>query len=215
MAHFGSNPNEIIKNHVIWSMGLGLIPIPGVDVLGVSLVQLDMLKQLAKAYAVDYDETQGKAHISAIVATSVARIATSAVKVIPVVGTILGGGASAVFSGASTYALGEVFKDHFKNGGTFNNVNLDLFKEKYKETFEKGKEVAESLRKEKQQRQADRMYQERMQKSATEQAAETKKSTAIQSMDDKIDQLSKFAAMRDQGVLSEQEFERMKKKLFS
>ena len=37
----------IIRNHVIWSMGAGMIPILVADVFAVSALQLDMIRQLS------------------------------------------------------------------------------------------------------------------------------------------------------------------------
>ncbi|MDO8367400.1 MAG: hypothetical protein Q7T20_11425 [Saprospiraceae bacterium] len=45
--------SEIIKNHVGFSLGAALIPLPGADLLAVSGVQLSMLRQLAKLYNVN------------------------------------------------------------------------------------------------------------------------------------------------------------------
>ena len=46
----------------------------------------------------------------------IARIAASAVKAIPVLGTLVGMPAQAVLAGASTYAVGHLFKGHFAAG---------------------------------------------------------------------------------------------------
>ena len=59
----------------------------------------------------------------------------------------------AVLSGASTYALGEVFKKHFETGGTFLDFDIDRLTKMYKEKFEKGKKVAEEIKKEQEEKQ--------------------------------------------------------------
>ncbi|MCB0572184.1 MAG: DUF697 domain-containing protein, partial [Phaeodactylibacter sp.] len=41
---------EIVKNHVLISMGAGLVPIPILDIAAVTAVQLDMVKNLAQLY---------------------------------------------------------------------------------------------------------------------------------------------------------------------
>lgn len=38
--------NSIIKNHMIWSMGAGFIPVPIADLFAVSAIQLDMIQQM-------------------------------------------------------------------------------------------------------------------------------------------------------------------------
>ena len=45
--------DTIIRNHVIWSMGAGLIPVLIADIFAVSALQLDMIRQLCKVYDID------------------------------------------------------------------------------------------------------------------------------------------------------------------
>ena len=40
----------VIRDHVAWSIGAGLIPIPIGDVLAVTALQLDMVGKLAEIY---------------------------------------------------------------------------------------------------------------------------------------------------------------------
>ena len=51
--------SSIIKNHMMWSMGAGLIPVPIVDWFAVSAIQLDMIRQLATLYDIDFKQTEG------------------------------------------------------------------------------------------------------------------------------------------------------------
>ncbi|NNK89745.1 MAG: DUF697 domain-containing protein, partial [Saprospiraceae bacterium] len=102
-----AHSNSIIKNHMIWSMGAGFIPVPVADFFAVSAIQLDMIRQLSKIYEINFKETEGKAVISALTGSGIARIGARAIKFIPGIGSVLGGVTLAVLSGASTYALGE------------------------------------------------------------------------------------------------------------
>ena len=139
----------IIRNHVLWSMGAGFIPVVIADVFAVSALQLDMIRQLARVYNIDFSETQGKAIVTSLTSATLARIAAgSVVKLIPVVGTLVGGISNSIFAGASTYALGEVFKRHFDTGGTFLDFDVSRLSKIYNEKFEKGKKVAEEWKKE-------------------------------------------------------------------
>ena len=99
--------DTIIRNHVIWSMGAGLIPVLIADIFAISALQLDMIRQLCKVYQINFAETQGKAIVTSLTSSTVARItAGSVVKMIPGLGSIIGGITVSVFAGASTYALG-------------------------------------------------------------------------------------------------------------
>jgi uncharacterized protein (DUF697 family) len=143
----GNNKNEladsIIRTHTIWSMGAGFIPILIADIFAVSALQLDMIRQLCKLYDIDYEETRGKAIVTSLTGATIARLgARSIIKLIPGLGSVIGGVTVSIFAGASTYALGEVFKTHFASGGTILDFDPDRVKKFYKEKFEKGKDVA-------------------------------------------------------------------------
>jgi uncharacterized protein (DUF697 family) len=181
--------DSIIKNHMIWSMGAGFIPVPIADLFAVSAIQLDMIRQMCKLYEVDFKQTEGKALITALTGSGLARLGARAVKFIPGVGSILGGITMSVLSGASTFALGEVFKKHFETGGTFLDFDPQRLKNYYNEKFEKGKEVADELRK----------RQENVSKSADASSA--------------VDKLKELADMKSAGILTDEEFETMKKKI--
>lgn len=137
--------NEIIRNNVLWAMGAGAVPIPILDIAAVTAVQLDLLKQLCKLYEVDYNENSGKSFISAIAGSTLAGIAASLIKSIPLIGSLLGGVPMIVLSGASTYSMGQVFVRHFEGGGDFFNFDINIGKKTYEEEFEKGKEYATNL----------------------------------------------------------------------
>ncbi len=181
--------NSIIKNHMIWSMGAGFIPVPIADLFAVSAIQLDMIRQMCKVYDVDFKQTEGKAIITALTGSGLARLGARAVKFIPGVGSILGGVTMAVLSGASTFALGEVFKKHFETGGTFLDFDPERLKKYYHEKFEKGKEMAEELRKK---------------QDTVSQAADTSAAMA---------KLKELADMKQAGLLTDDEFDAMKKKI--
>ena len=105
-----------------------------------------------------------------------------------------------VLSGASTFALGEVFKKHFETGGTFLDFDVDRLKKFYNEKFEKGKKVAEDIKEEQEEKQ---QAVEKVQKMEMKQ--EGKK--------DIIGRLKELADLKESGVISDEEFEQMKKKL--
>ena len=183
--------NTIVKNHIIWSMGAGFIPVPFADLFAVTAIQLDMIRQLSNLYDVDFKETSGKAIITSLSGASVARMGARAIKFIPGVGSIMGGVTLAVLSGASTYALGEVFKSHFDNGGTFLDFDVSRIKRMYDEKFEKGKEVDQDIKKE----------QEEIEKKAAQADA------------DPLVRLKELAKMKEDGHISEEEYTLLKSKV--
>ena len=193
MENKTSHADTIIKNHIIWSMGAGFIPVPIADFFAVTAIQLDMIRQLSNLYDVDFKETQGKAIITSLSGASVARMGARAIKFIPGVGSLMGGITLAILSGASTYALGQVFKVHFDQGGTFLDFDISRIKRMYDEQFEKGKEVAKDLQKQ--------------QEDQVKKAEEAGKDPLIR--------IKELAELKEKGLLDDDEFAMLKKKIMS
>ena len=139
--------NEIIRKHVVWAMSAGAIPIPIIDAVGVTAIQLDMLRQLCDLYGVDYYKNQGKNLISAIGGGTISRGAASLIKTIPGIGSFFGVAAMSTMSATTTYALGRVFVSKFEKGVTLIDFNLTKNNEIFEEAYEKGKEYIEGLKK--------------------------------------------------------------------
>ena len=140
---------RIINEHVVWAVGAGLVPIPLVDIAAVTAIQLDMLKQLSTLYGTVYTESEGKAWVSALAGGIAARLGANALKLIPGIGSVVGGAAMSAMSGASTYALGQVAMTQFASGKSFSAMDLDHAKKAYEEHLAKGKEDAARMAKEK------------------------------------------------------------------
>src|SRR3954470_22382123 len=133
---------QVIKQHVIWSCGAGLVPVPIVDFVAVTAIQLDLIRQLCTLHGVSYEEGNGKVWIGALTGGAIARIGASAIKAIPGIGSLIGGLSMSIASGASTYAVGKVINRHFENGGTMSNFDVDQAKKGYESEYEEGKRVA-------------------------------------------------------------------------
>ncbi|MEN9205469.1 MAG: DUF697 domain-containing protein [Thermostichales cyanobacterium BF4_bins_65] len=179
------DPDRIIRSHVLWAIGAGLLPIPLVDFAAVTAVQLDMLKDLAACYGVDYDRSSGKAFVSALTSTTFAAIGSSIVKAIPGLGSVLGGVSMALMSGASTYAVGQVVKQAYATSGSLEGLDLRAARRAYEEAFEQGKSYVADLQREKD------------------------KATQI------FESLERLEKLKQDGLLTEAEFEAKKQELFS
>lgn len=182
--------DEIIRKHIMFSLGAGLVPIPVMDIVGVSVIQLDMLRQLSRLYGVAFKEDLGKSYISAIGGTTLARIGASFIKTIPGIGSVIGGVSMSALSGGMTYALGEVFKNHFAEGGSLSDVNVNEAKKVYKEEFEKGKKVAKEMEKNKGKSKED-------------------------DKGDVFDKIEKLAALKSKGLITEEDFNKQKERLLN
>ena len=137
----------IIKRHVIFAMGAGFIPIPVFDIAAVTAIQLDMIRQLCKLYDQDYNDSSGKAFVGTLMGNTLSRIAAHTVgsvfKVVPIIGTALGGATLSAFSGATTYAIGQVVAQHFASGGSINKFDAEELRDFYQEQFQKGMDIVD------------------------------------------------------------------------
>lgn len=137
--------DKIIQQHMIWAIGAGLVPLPILDIVAVTAIQLDMLRQLATTYGVSFSESEGKAWVSALAGNLVARIGANALKLLPGLGSLIGGVSMSIVSGASTYAIGQVAISHFERGGSFTDLDMNAARRAYEEELERGKRVAADL----------------------------------------------------------------------
>ncbi|MEI6702304.1 MAG: DUF697 domain-containing protein [Deltaproteobacteria bacterium] len=138
-----------IKNHVIAAMGIGLIPSAVVDVVGITAIEVRMIRALARIYDFPIPNrlVAYKVLISLIGSIGPVYFSTkmhSALKGVPLVGHAVYVGLLSLTGGAAVYAVGKIFQSHYESGGTFlskdNRYIRDYFKEKYAE----GKQVVKN-----------------------------------------------------------------------
>lgn len=136
---------KIVDRFTLWSGGAGLIPIPLVDIAAVGGVQIQMLRHLSELYGVPFSDNAGKSVLASIAgsllpasaATTTAMGVTSALKLIPGVGTLIAAVTMPVYSAGATYLIGKVFIQHFASGGTLLDFNPPDYREFIKEQKEK------------------------------------------------------------------------------
>lgn len=195
----------IIRNHVLLSMGAGAIPIPLADISAVLALQLDMIKQLSDLYEIDYLENTGKAFITAIAGSGIARLGASLIKLAPGVGSIIGGISMSVMSGASTYAVGKVYIQYFEKKINLDNIDPEEAKAMFQKEFREGKKVAKNLEKEEVIPDAKPDFPPLKEETTT---TEPSSNTP-----DVITQLLQLGELRDKGIITEEEFTAKKKAL--
>jgi uncharacterized protein (DUF697 family) len=136
---------DIVRKNTYWAAGIGMIPIPIVDLAGVTIIQLKMLNELCGLYGVSFFEEKGKSLISALVggltASGLAAPVGSMVKMVPLIGSVLGAVTMPTLAGASTYAVGRVFIQHFECGGTILSFDPEKVRAHFEKEFEEGKKV--------------------------------------------------------------------------
>lgn len=141
---------KLAKNHILASMGVGLIPIPLVDLVALVGIQLDMIKKLSAEYDVPFRQDIGKSIISSLVGgilpVSMGGAIASLIKFVPVIGQTTSAVTMPVISGASTYAIYKVFLQHYESGGTILDMDPSKVKSFYSTQFTKGKKVVADLK---------------------------------------------------------------------
>ena len=200
--------DDTIDSHVLWAMGAGAIPLPILDVAAVTAIQLNMFKELCMIYQVDYNESFAKNLISSVAGATLARIGASFIKAIPGIGSLLGSVPMVVLSGASTYAIGQVFKQHLEIGGMMSSFSFENAQKVYNDAFERGKSYVEELRK-RAMGETDKKEQDK--EEAPKQ--EAKNSTKTASGTDAFEKLKILADLKEQGIITEDEFQNKKTKL--
>jgi uncharacterized protein (DUF697 family) len=116
-----------VERHSLWAGAAGIIPVPLIDLAAVSGVQLQMLRGISKIYGVPFSENRGKALIVSLAGSMIQASssigAVSLLKGVPVVGTAVSAVVMPALSAGATYAIGMVFVQHFRSGGTLLDFN--------------------------------------------------------------------------------------------
>lgn len=146
------NPDTIIRNHLIAAMAAGLIPVPLLDFVGISGIQLNLLRKLAKVYNIPFSDDMVKNLIAALIGGSLPAslgpyLWGSIAKVFPGPGSVVGAVSTSAVGGASTYAVGKAFNRHFAEGGTFLSFDPEKAKAFYAEMLKEGQNLASELKK--------------------------------------------------------------------
>ena len=133
-----------IKNHTITAMGVGILPVPGLDLVALTGIQLNLLRKIGALYTLDFSDEVGKKLIGALVGSYLPLALTapiaSVLKFIPGVGLAAGVLTQSAAAGVCTYAIGKVFAQHFETGGNFVNFDPAAMRAKFRQQVQEGKD---------------------------------------------------------------------------
>ncbi|HHB91598.1 MAG TPA: DUF697 domain-containing protein [Thioploca sp.] len=135
--------HSTVNKYALGSMAIAIVPLPLVDLAALSGVQLKMVHSIAKQYEVPFSRNLVKSLIASLLSdiitfTMTKYLASNLIKLIPVAGQASSFASSATLFGATTYAVGKIFIEHFESGGTFLNFEADKMKEHLHQLFEEG-----------------------------------------------------------------------------
>ncbi|PCI24562.1 MAG: GTPase [SAR324 cluster bacterium] len=146
------NVDKLIRYNAYGSMGIGLIPVPILDMAALSTQQLVMIKKISDEYEIPFRKDLVKSLVGTLMAsvlpTSLAGGISSLIKFIPIIGQTIGALTMPIIAGSSTYALGKVFNQHFSAGGTFLDFDPETVKAYFQEKFKEGEGVVSKMGKE-------------------------------------------------------------------
>lgn len=140
-----SRASAAVTQHMKLALGIGLIPVPVLDFAALAALQFRLIRSLARIYQVDFSAQLAKVAIAALVGGGGPTAASMGVR--RLIGRlagpafILAGAAStAVFAGASTFAIGRVFTLHFDSGGTLLSFDPERVRDFYTKALAEGRE---------------------------------------------------------------------------
>lgn len=112
----------IVERHATYSAVGGLIPLPILDVAGITAIILRMVKHLSRHYHVPFDRHRARTVVIAMMGgaapSGLATLVTSTITLgVPGI-NILGLAVSSVTAAACTRSIGEIFVERFESGET-------------------------------------------------------------------------------------------------
>ena len=138
---------KIVEKHIWYAAGAGLIPVPLVDMAAITGINLNMIKALSAHYGVEFKEDRGKAIVGALAGGLSTGLlaqnpaATGILRAIPLVGQTIASLGMSAFGGALTYAVGQVFVQHYATGGTMLDFDLAKARTFVADKYEQGKQM--------------------------------------------------------------------------
>jgi uncharacterized protein (DUF697 family) len=136
----------IVHKYMGWGASAGLLPIPIWDIVAVAGVHVLMLKDIYKLYDVEFSEKKARSVVVLLLgslspALLVGVTASTILKVIPGMGSLVGAITLPVLATAATYGVGKIMTNHLESGGTLDDFDIKDVKGKFNEFVQKGKEM--------------------------------------------------------------------------
>lgn len=123
-----------------------MIPVPLVDIVAISGIQLKLITDLSRLYEVPFTRHRAQAIVLSLFAgvgslSLATGIVGSLLKTLPGAGSILGGATLPVTATAFTYAVGHIFIEHFESGGTLLDFDTTAAKRQFEGLIAEGREA--------------------------------------------------------------------------
>ena len=116
----------IVERHATYSAAGGLLPVPILNVAGVTAIILRMVRTLSKLYDVPFERDRARAVVVALAGgtmpTGFAAVTSSTLFYVVPGAALLGLAVSAVTATACTRNIGRIFVEHFERGETLDDL---------------------------------------------------------------------------------------------
>ncbi|MBL4837229.1 MAG: DUF697 domain-containing protein [Kordiimonadaceae bacterium] len=144
-------PMSIVKRNMLWSGGVGLLPIPMVEFIAITAVQVKLIKELSDHYDVPFRKDLAKKAVISLLGglgsvTIGHALAASSLRAIPFVGPVLAAVSLPAMSAGAAYAVGKVFIAHYEAGGTLLSFNPEETRDYFKSMYDEGVKKAGNLK---------------------------------------------------------------------
>ena len=137
-----ASARSLAKHYVLAAAGTALIPLPLAGLGAFMALQVKLVHGLATHYEVPFKENLARSLIAALLSGASWMVGmiglASLAKAVPGLGSLAGGGGMAVTSASVTYAVGEVFIQHFEAGGTLLDFDPDKMKALFRRALKNG-----------------------------------------------------------------------------
>ena len=142
--------NSIVNKYTLIAAGVGVIPSPMVNSVGIAVLEIAMIDELAKNYNFGFPTKPAlvKAFISLVSSIGpiyLAMKSKSAVSAVPIIGSFMSASIYSITGAISVFAVGKIFQRHFESGGVTLSMDNAFLRKIFKEEFEAGKEKLPEL----------------------------------------------------------------------
>lgn len=133
---------EIVKRNMLWSAAAGVVPVPALELIAITAIEVKLVKELAEHYDTSFRKDLAKTAVLSLVGSlgSIAigkMIALSSLRIIPVLGQLVAAVSVPGMAAAITYAIGKVFVSHFEAGGTLLDFDPAKMRDFFRAEFAK------------------------------------------------------------------------------
>lgn len=134
----------IIKNRSLLAAGFGIVPIPALNLVSVTAVQIAMVQAITRLYNIEAKKSWIKNIISSVlggvVTTGGSGVLAGGLAAAPLVGASLSVLTAPALNGFTTYAIGYMFVRYFESSDGILKTNAKALGGWFKEGFKQGRE---------------------------------------------------------------------------